>query len=235
MSNCPDGTTDTSDQKTGAIVGMSMMTVIFVLFLLVWYFLDYRGKPIINKKGQIKLIKVLPASQDINGASSLIKKITSTITLPLIIAVMCSGLVIGFNTLIMTPLVNTVFPSQTFANPIDIPGTGSTVNPGGFFVALIGFLISLFLLFIIFQFINHFSTKASNLFNLENVSLCLVFLLFFGLLVWNAVVTDKVLKQPDCIPTVSQELRFPMSYTQYLTKPKSVTKTTPLPAFGTFG
>ena len=232
MSDCPDGTTDMRDQKTGAVVGTSLMSVIFILFLAVWYFLDYKGKYV---KSKTTTISPLPITE-ITGTTSLIKKISSIINIQLIIAVMCSGLVIGFNTMIMTPLVNTVFPSQTFAQPILIPGTNSSINPGGFLVAFIGFLISLFLLFIIFKVINHFSSRASQLVSMENMSLFLIFILFLGLLIWNAIVTDDILKQPNCKPVVSHELQFPQTYTQYLKPHKQKPTNSPkMPAFGTFG
>ena len=218
MSDCHP----TPQDKEGAIVGLSVSGIIFLIFIILFIISLNTHTRRIRTRFSTR-INPNPSPKTPTRLHEYGEFILSKFNLPIVIAVMISGVVLGFNQLIMTPIINTMFPNQTFANVITIPGTTSSIAPGQFLIALIGFIISLFILFGFIQLYFVLSKHTST--NKGWIYVGILSLLLFGLFVWNIVNTQSILSQPDCTlapstlapstlaPIAPGELRFPIQTT----------------------
>jgi large-conductance mechanosensitive channel len=223
---CSPDEKDISNNKFGAKFGMSIITIIyfiFILFIVIAILSTVKNvnstkiKSNTGSKNSI-LTQILNYVKLLSTEHSQIKKyddsftgrftdwftkVGKSINSASVLAILAAGVVIGFNGLIMTPLITTIFPDKTIYQNITIPGQNVIINPGQFFIALIGFILSLILFFFVAEIIYIIKEKAE-----KSLSIILIILLFGFLtfmLIWNAIETDKILKQPDCIPNSVSE------------------------------
>jgi len=252
--NCdPNTQIDITNQKIGAEIGISLITIVYIAFLVILVSYSNIEKHIIK----ITSKKSKPLSTTTAGPSHLpspktywerlqawLTKTFSAINTGMIVAILSAGIVLGFNSLIMTPLVNSIFPDQTISNPINIPGRNVAINPGQFLIAVIGFIFSLILLFFVVE-IFYFIYEKLGPKSSEYLVLFVIFALLTFLLIWNAMQTDKILNLDDCVP-IGTDITL-LSFKSTGTSPKASTihhptihhPTTaptvhPLPPFGSF-
>ena len=230
--------------KIGAKVGTSIITVIYIAFLYLIFQLYYLEPPKLLKQ----LKPQLQPKYENTFTGRLVEfttKLGNSINLGMIVAILSSALVIGFNSYIMTPIITTIFPIDITTN-ISIPGIDASIAPGQFFIALIGFIISLILFFWIGEFIYWIAydkegkhKKIGNYNILSTVFVLLLFAFLTGMFIWNIV---NLVNQPDCVPsTPTSEIRQNDFKTISTPIPVSTPIPTytpthrPLPPFGVFG
>jgi hypothetical protein len=238
MVNCQANEKDITADKLSAKFGISMITIIYFVYILfiigviVTIKQTYVQKPkksslisrVLDKISKNNVQQQQKYEDTFTGRfTEWFTKVANSINSGSILAILAAGVVIGFNGLIMTPLITTMFPTE-IGKPILISGDSTYINPGQFFIALIGFVLSLIVFFFVAEIIylvkKHFQ---------KGLVICILILLFIFLtfmLVWNSIETDKILNEPDCVPTVSFQLKNNLI--------KS-TKSVPLPQFGIFG
>ncbi len=214
MINCANGEKDITHDKIGAKLGISIITIIYILYIIFII-----GVIIINKKRTksvrsepgfvsklIHYVKELPQPSFSNSTkiedsftgrfSDWFSKVENSINSGSVLAILAAGIVIGFNSLIMTPLIATMFPVD-ISQPIEIPGRHVKINPGQFFIALIGFILSLILFFFIAELI--YTIKKYFKHTLTISILILLFIFLTIMLIWNGIQVDDLLNKPDCV------------------------------------
>jgi len=226
MANCGPNQEDITDKKNGAKVGMSITSIMYFAFLL--FLISYfKFKQNANSGTGTAASTPAPAPAPVLNIldpttylgrfeSWFVIKAKSSINSSMIIAILAAGIVLGFNGLIMTPLISTIFPDQQIGTPLPIPGKTSnglpiTVNPGQFFIACIGFIFSIVLLFFIAELLYFIHDKIFKKYTVYILMIILFVFLTF-MVVWNAIYTDKMLKQPDCINVGAANFLFTMKH-----------------------
>jgi hypothetical protein len=277
MANCDSDSKDITNDIFGAQFGVGVVTVVYIVFILfiVGIILSVKAHKeapaavpinISNMLGEIyKSVKSIakgkisekPSYEDnfTGRFTEWFTRMGNAINASSILAILAAGVVIGFNGLIMTPLISTMFPKD-MGVPLEIPGklsnnAATTVNPGQFFIALLGFIISLILFFFIAEFIYLIRRHFKN--TLTIFILVVLFLFLTFMLGWNGAQLDTlnklVEKYPSkCVPngtkTTAFQLRQPLIQSleqdqqqEYndINKETSKPLMAPLPPFGVFG
>jgi hypothetical protein len=251
MVKCNNDEKDITSDKFGAKFGISIITIIYFIFILfiigIIISIQSTNKTIIKKSinasstanimSQIlTYIKSLSngkfsekttkyADNFVGRFTEWFTKVGNSINSGSVLAILAAGVVIGFNNLIMTPLITTMFP-ENINVPMEIPGRNASVNPGQFFIALIGFILSLILFFFIAEFIYIIKRHFKNKLTIGIIFLLFIFLTF--MLVWNAIQTHKLINQPDCVPIGTKTSAFQF-------KNNGIDSQYPLIPFGIFG
>jgi hypothetical protein len=252
MANCDPGQEDITKKKNGAKIGISIMSIMYFAFLLFLFSYFSFRKEVKNKGPVTPAVAAAAAAPSLLSADTylgrfeswFVVKAKSSINSGMIIAILAAGLVLGFNGLIMTPLITTIFPDQEIGTPLIIPGKTLakmpiTVNPGQFFIACIGFIFSLVLLFFLAELLYFIHDKIFKTYTVYVLMVILTVFLTF-MLIWNAIYTDKILKQPDCVNVGAANFLFNVKHggTEVTTAPKNTTEPVisppPLPQFGSF-
>ena len=131
----------------------------------------------------------------------------SKISLTLIIAFLVSEVVSGFNVSIMVPLIQAMFPQEDlWRKPIHIT-RGAVMYPGLFFQALLSFIMSIILLFMIGEMVYRFilfsrKTKRRKLI-VKYSFIGIIVALVLALIGWN--VYDIVKPKPVPLPSPTSE------------------------------
>jgi hypothetical protein len=257
MSNCQLDEKDIRPDKVGAQFGMSIITIIYIFFSLfvIGIILSIKKKNTVTPEIPKTTNFVDKFKNWFNGGSGgsnnqidkytddfsgrfteWFTKVGNSINSATILAILAAGVVIGFNGLIMTPLISSMFPKD-ITHPMEIPGKHIYINPGLFFIALIGFVVSLIIFFFVAEGINIVKKHFKRPLIIVSIFLLFVFLTF--MLIWNALQTDKLLKSPDCVKIGTSTKIF-----NKLNKPQLDSQTYPdspdplqpqLPMFGMFG
>jgi flagellar basal body-associated protein FliL len=260
MIKCGPDEKNIEDTKFGAKVGISVITIIYFVYLI--FIIGVIMSAWANTNNAISKKKADNGSinnsinQILNYVKSIGKgeiaqkpvytdnftgrftewftKVGNSINAGSVLAILAAGVVIGFNGLIMTPIISTMFPVD-IAQAIAIAGrttnsTATVINPGQFFIALIGFILSLILFFFVAEVIYAIRRKFKQ--SLTIIILIVLFIFLTFMLVWNATEVDKLLKLDDCIPldkkTTVFQLKNPGTDSQ-------TNERSNLPPFGVFG
>lgn len=164
---------------------------------------------------QLNPFKFTPSTTSIENFNVWLDRASKSINSGTILAILAAGVIIGFNSLIMTPVIVSMFP-VSITQGFYIPGRNAYVYPGQFFIALIGFIICIILVFFIILVMDWanafpFIKESKWIFLLIVLSSLLL-----ALLVWNSYEAHNIFKQPDCvqpeIPTIPQSpLQLPQS------------------------
>lgn len=234
MTQCSSGEVDITDQKTGAKVGMSVISIIYIFYIIFIIILIIAFK---RKSVQSVVPNVvtnasppsMPKYEDnfIGRFSVWFTNAPGLINSVSILSILAAGVVIGFNSLVMTPIIIAMFP-VSIGDPIRIPGRNTYINPGQFFIALIGFVISLILFFFITELIN--SVRRNFRFGLTIVILIILFIFLTFMLAWNGKQTNEILSRPDCVPADTKTTAFQMKNNSNIS-----TRSVHVPEFGVFG
>lgn len=226
---CPEGTKSTVDEKNGAIMGTSVISIVYIAFLaaVFLYYMGYEKGTVSHSpdsfllKAKKYLISIFGGEIPKHSAKSPLKhsaksplihkspsfdikrtgisgnfyewtsKVSTSINSEMLIAIMASGVVIGFNSFVMSPMIGSIFPDSSILQPIKIPGKSTVTNPGLFMVNFIGFVLSLLLLFFVIELVkfikSFFVSDHSGFFTLENTTILIIFMFLTIMLVWNAM------------------------------------------------
>lgn len=248
MAICGPDEKDITYEKMGAQFGVGVITVVYFIFILfiIGVIIANTTKPVIEtSKGKknllndmfsyIKSVAKTPEQVVTSTFSSRFTewftRVANAINSNSILAILAAGVVIGFNGLIMTPIISTMFPKY-IAEPMQIPGRTETVNPGQFFIALIGFIISLTLFFFVTELIHLIRRKFKRSLTIFIILVLFVFLTF--MLVWNGIQLDKFLQYPsNCIPLETKTTAFQLRNGQI--NGNGQAGQNQLPPFGIFG
>lgn len=279
MANCGPNEIDTTADKFGAYFGLGAILFTYVLYLVfvILVFLSIRGG--LNSKAAIhstspaketikvsisrvydllkqlvsKFTKTNKALEDtfMNRFNEWFSRVSKSINIGSVIAILAASVVVGFNGMIMTPIIASMFPPDFRLN-IPVPGREDiVVNPGQFFIAFIGFIISLILFFFLAQFVYIICQHFENW--LTGLILLVLFVFLTFMLAWNAMNVDNLRKQPDCMvvtmstsPSSSPSspsaqllelptFQFKSINTSKPTSPPVNSKNKKLPTFGVFG
>lgn len=197
----------TKDDKDGAILSVSLMSIVFIMytFSFVFYLVNYKKmpkmtsvKPDINKTTAVVAGGGFGKTSFFERFEQWTKRAGGVVNTGMILAILAAGLVIGFNSYIMTPLVTTLFPYKQIKDPVELPGYKNSypnyMYPGHFFIALVGFFLSSFLLFFVLEVFN----KFSDYIDLRN-SLIIIFLLLLGFFIWNVISAEEILSKKECV------------------------------------
>ncbi len=248
---CGSDEKDITSDKLGAQFGISVITIIYFVFILfiigVVFSIKANASAVTKSKADSKTIsgkmsditnylKTIGAGKIttqtkytdsfLGRFTEWFTKVGNSINSGSILAILAAGVVIGFNSLIMTPIISTMFPIE-ISKAVYIPGRTASVYPGQFFIALIGFIISLIIFFFVAEFIYIIRRKYSR--SLTIIIIILLFLFLTFMLIWNAIEVDKLLKHPDCVPLDTKLTTFQLRNTgndQISSNP---------PPFGIFG
>ena len=236
MANCSDSQKDITADKFGAKLGVGIITVIYFVFILfiIGVVLTVRHKPRTTSVRKAPPVKQHNTDRFTGRFADWFTKVGNTINSGSILAILSAGVIIGFNGLIMTPLIATVFPVD-IGEPIQIPGrTNVFVSPGQFFIALFGFVLSLIMFFFIAEGIYIIKRYFGS--TLLTVILTVLFAFLTFMLVWNAMEADKILKRPDCVPIGTSTVAFQMRNGEVpVTVTASPVPRPPQSLFGVFG
>ena len=216
--------------------------LIFILFVILSVTKNNANKPtfkvkkpalqqtLLDIKDQLSsLVKKEHATYEVflDRFSDWFTKVSNTINLSSVLAILTAGVIIGFNGLIMTPLIQTMFPVD-ITSGLEIPGREVTLNPGQFFIALIGFILSLILFFFIAEIFRLIHKHAKT--GLIVVVLIVLFAFLTFMFGWNIYVASTILPLNDCVPYDTHIPNFQLA----TTKPSKSTQHS-LPPFGVFG
>jgi hypothetical protein len=238
QSNCRSDEKDITSDKLGAQIGISVVTIIYFVFILfiIGVILSTKAHAITVSKNKadsstiqgkvaeianyLKTITSGKITSQIKYTDSFLGRFTewftkvgNSINSGSVLAILAAGVVIGFNSLIMTPIISTMFPVD-IAKSMPIPGRNTSMYPGQFFIALIGFIISLIIFFFVAEVIYVIRKKFSR--SLTIIIIILLFLFMTFMLIWNAIEVDKLLKQPDCVPLDTKLTTFQLRNNQNL-------------------
>lgn len=211
MAKCNADEKDITSNKLGAKVGISVISIVYFIFILfiagvILSVLQPNNTisktfKTLSNKDVVDMVKThmisTKADTFIGRFTEWFTKVGNTINSGSVLVILTAGVVMGFNSLIMTPIISTIFPLDITAN-IQIPGRDAYINPGQFFIAFIGFVLSLIFFFFVAEIIYLIRWKFKNLLTITIILLLFIFLTF--MLIWNSIETDKLLKLPDCVP-----------------------------------
>lgn len=151
-----------------------------------------------------------------------------------VLAILAAGIVIGFNGLIMTPLIQTIFPID-ISQSMEIPGRNVAINPGQFLIALIGFILSLILFFFIAEIFGLIHKYAKT--GLIVFVLVVLFAFLTTMLGINIHIASQILPLNDCVPydtsIPTYQIRNVGTKANALNSEQKSTNS--LPLFGVFG
>ena len=126
----------------------------------------------------------------------------SKITITLIVAFLISDVVSGFNNAIMVPIVRAMFPDNTFwTHPVELT-RGQIMYPGIFFQALVSFIFSIIIIFmiaeIIYQIVLFSSQSPLRTTVAKWIGGLLLASLILGLAAWNIydIIKPVPVKEP---------------------------------------
>lgn len=237
MTICSDNEKDITSDKLSAKFGISVITIIYFVYILFII-----GLIVISLRKNKQIIPSIVPSKPVSTVSiagvdeidtftkrftEWFTKVGHAINSNSVLAILAAGVVIGFNGLIMTPLITTMFPIE-INQPIQIKGKNTYINPGQFFIALIGFILSLILFFFVTEGIYLIKKYFKN--SLIYAMILILFLFLTFMLIWNGMETDKVLKLPDCVPVDTNVRSFQLKINN-----SNNTDNVNLPTFGMFG
>jgi len=234
VTNCGPDEKDITSDKLGAQFGISVITIIYFVFILfiIGVIYSIKAQATSSKKNKVNssnisnsvsgkvadianYVKTIATGKTIKQTSysdsflgrftEWFTKVGNSINSGSILAILAAGVVIGFNSLIMTPIISTMFPLD-ISKAMPIPGRNSSVYPGQFFIALIGFIISLIIFFFVAEIVHIIRRKFSR--SLTIIIIVLLFLFLTFMLIWNAIEVDILLKQPDCVPSNTKLTAF---------------------------
>ena len=160
----------------GAIVG-TVFIIVTILFLAGFYFYTKYAK-----KKQFKS-SIFSRFEKFGEFSF------SKISIVLIVAFLVSEVISGFNRAIMLPVVQVMFPDQSiWAHAVDL-GRGAYMYPGLFLQALMSFILSIIIIFMIAEMVYQI-TSISNAKTKKIIKYVFIIIgvsLILGLIVWNIV------------------------------------------------
>ena len=218
MANCGPDEKDITNDKLGAQFGTGVIVIIYIVFIvfIIGVILSVKASKdqpqqktnVANTIGEVlKYVKSIGKGKisentiyedNFTGRfTEWFTRVGSSINSSSILAILAAGVVIGFNGLIMTPIISTMFPKD-ITQSMQIPGRMANVNPGQFFIALIGFIISLILFFFVAELIYLIRRKFKK--SLTIIILVLLFIFLTFMLIWNGLELDRISKLPDCVP-----------------------------------
>lgn len=243
MTQCSSGEIDITDQKTGAKVGMSVISIIYIFYIIfiIILIVAFKKKSTGNSvSATVPTNAPVPSSYEDNFIGRFSRWFTNApglINSVSILSILAAGVVIGFNSLVMTPIIIAMFP-VSIGDPIRIPGRNTYINPGQFFIALIGFVISLILFFFITEAIN--SIRRNFRFALIIIILIILFIFLTFMLAWNGMQTNELLSKPNCVPVDTKTTVFQMKNDGVSSTPSNMysnisTGAIHVPEFGVFG
>ncbi len=243
MTVCENGEKNIENEKKGAVVGISVVSIMSFFFILYLAFLIHSernkqfgktqkrgfnfGTPLVSAPPEI-----LPNPDLLGRFDNWFGRASTIINSGTILSIMAAGVVIGFNGLIMTPLITSMFPQKEINDPIQI-GKHIYINPGQFFVALIGFILSLILFFFITEIVNALTKNEAVRKVIFSFFLFILASFLIFMLVWNSMHVNEMRNLPDCVPEgTNVNTNFMTLISKENTKPEF--GTTPLNSFGVF-
>lgn len=209
---CKDNEIDITRYKEKSIIGVSLSSVIFILFILIMIFY-FKGAPSIVKNSNGKHTSSAAYEEQLaheakkhgkeettssfGSIDKAFEKVKSAINTEMITAILAAGVVIGFNTYIMTPIILMMIPYNDINKVIKVPGNPQIYNfsPGQFLIALFGFVLSLVLVFSLSSLFSKIGIKINIYF-----FTIAVFLLLLLILIWNIYIAVTVNNQETCLP-----------------------------------
>lgn len=212
---CKDNEVDITRYKQKSIIGVSLSTVIFILFIfiMIYYFRGAAVSAVVKNSNGKHTSSAAYEEQIANEAKKhgkeettssfgsidkAFEKVKSAINTEMIAAILAAGVVIGFNTYIMTPIILMMIPYNDINKIIKVPGNPQIYNfsPGQFLIALFGFVLSLVLVFSLSSLFSKIGIKVNIYF-----FTVAVFLLLLLILIWNIYIAVTVNNQETCLPS----------------------------------
>jgi len=230
---------DCEDTKTGAKIGISIISIIYAIFIFLVISIPYL--PSLKEVPQKNTMQLIDTSSLKGRLANIIHKLGNSVNIGMILAIFASGIILGFNTYIMTPLVITMFPVDITPS-IQIPGIDAQVSPGQFLIAFLGFVASLILFFVVVEIIHSVDKLIDGnktIYGYKRSSWVIIIIIFIfltAMLIWNAIYTYNLLKEPECVNTSLSDISY--SIPQGSQKPLGALREGTIkpekPPFGTF-
>lgn len=198
-----------ADESVVQIDAVIAVVIISVLLILVGSYFVYLNWTPIGKQSKINTRNVFTRFSKFYDLS------IANITLTLIIAFLVSDVVGSFNVNIMTPIVKSAYPKQNmFGGPLLLP-RAVPIYPGEFLQAIIGFILSLFFLFLIAELLGTFlrlnPKKGKQV--MYYIIYFIIGIIFISILVWNLVVAFNPTEEE--LPVNTQIFQMPRTPMQY--------------------
>ena len=137
----------------------------------------------------------------------------SNISIALLIAFLVSNIVSSFNIYLMIPLVQSIFPGEDiWQTPVYLP-RDKIMYPGLFFQAIIGFILSIGVLFVLYFLFKKlfdllFSKQPRDVQGriIEIIIYGFIFFIYIFLLIWNAI---ELVKSENSISSIQSMAKIP--------------------------
>lgn len=165
-----------TDNATGIIVIISVIAF-FLLVIGIWMYRKYM------RKGKNYDSSVFFRFEQFSKIS------VSKFTLTLVIAYLVAGVVNGFNRSMMIPIVQSLFPNEDmWGSGVSLP-RGAVMYPGLFFLLVISFFLSLFVVFVLaeltYQVVMFLTNRGDGV--AKKVGIFILVFLLLGLMIWNII------------------------------------------------
>lgn len=168
---------DTSEVKTDATISIILIVSLTVLFVGYYIYSQYVG---INNTVYVRL-------KQFYGSS------LSQLSLGLVIVFLVSDVINTFNKSIILPIIQSSFPDENMWNQgVSLP-RGQIMYPGMFLQAVVSFVLSIGIMFMVGEILNTISKlfskkdkKSSGTFYI-NLAYIFVIIIFITILIWNII------------------------------------------------
>jgi large-conductance mechanosensitive channel len=168
---------DTSEVKTDATISIILIVSLTVLFVGYYIYSQYVG---INNTVYVRL-------KQFYGSS------LSQLSLGLVIVFLVSDVINTFNKSIILPIIKSSFPDENMWNQgVSLP-RGQIMYPGMFLQAVVSFVLSIGIMFMVGEILNTISKlfskkdkKSSGTFYI-NLAYIFVIIIFITILIWNII------------------------------------------------
>jgi large-conductance mechanosensitive channel len=210
--SCPKGEYETieyTDKKKSSLIGISLLSAFSLIFSILFIVFYDRHRDTLTTSDANKY--VFGRLTNFFGGS------VNFLSLGLIVAIMATGVVNTLNLAVIKPIIQVSFPDQDiFTKEYEI-GRGVFIYPGQFLLSILGFLMSILIIFFLIEIVTQFVVLTRKLVNKIQLKtnrkisisgpfmLALIFIiLLLALLCWNIYDVITV-KQCTNVP-VSQQL-----------------------------
>jgi large-conductance mechanosensitive channel len=168
---------DTSEVRTDATISIILIVSLTVLFVGYYIYSQYVG---INNTVYVRL-------KQFYGSS------LSQLSLGLVIVFLVSDVINTFNKSIILPIIKSSFPDENMWNQgVSLP-RGQIMYPGMFLQAVVSFVLSIGIMFMVGEILNTISKlfskkdkKSSGTFYI-NLAYIFVIIIFITILIWNII------------------------------------------------
>ncbi len=192
-----------SEIDPSAIAGTVIATILILAFIITFLVFRFQGKELKNiKTGKAKTPKTVTGQvyhTMFDRLGGFFGGSIGQFSIGMMVAILVSDVVGAFNGLIITPIVQVAIPDQTvFTKGVDI-GRNVWFYPGQFFLSLLGFILSLLILFFIIEGFYQVSKLPKTREVLKYGFMAIILIALLGLMGWNIYAAVEPQTSKTCV------------------------------------